>query len=732
MNRPQSVHPGGAAGDSLTSALCCDTDREWWAMLRTGRRTRWWAAVAVPLVAALLGAPLGPVASAQEAGPRLTDPDLTVRAVATGLQRPTSMVFLDRHTVLVTEKDTGRVQVVTPSAATATATRTVAIDLAVNNASERGLLGITKHPDFPRVPHIYLYWTRSLSGMTTGRDSSVPQDVELLGNRVDRFRWHAATRTLTFDKAIVQLRARQHDPTNVTVTPATPTATSTATRTVNVVERGNHNGGKMAFGLDGTLYIEVGDVGRRGQTQNLPDGPGCSATPTVDAAASGAVCPPVPQGNLPDDQYGGPEPDDAHLTGVILRLNADGTTPGDNPFVQAGRERGGEVGSNWKKVYAYGVRNAFGMAVDPYTGRLWDAQNGDDAFSEINRIPAGANLGWVQAMGPLSRVGQFKAIETTRVPDPPDPRAPADRGGYYGLQQARFDPARLADSPREARARMFDVHVGAKDFAATLSGAEEVPANTSGATGRAVLRLRSDRSLDYSLSVEQISEVRAAHIHLGARGQNGPVVVTLFDAATSTVSTFDRQRIASGRITAADITARPPGLDGTPAELLRRLRQGRAYVNVHTVRLPAGEIRGQVVATDGRRLSHYVDPQLSWTYEVAPVGLGFHTGYGLGKEYRGNAFVGQAIPVSEGGRLFRLQLSADRERIIRGGPQLADRVADNVGKYGTQQSEPLLFGSRFGAAVDIRTGPNRNLYVLSLTDATFAADAGTLYEIRRR
>ena len=68
---------------------------------------------------------------------------------------------------------------------------------------------------------------------------------------------------------------------------------------------------------------------------------------------------------MPDDQFGGPEPDDAHLTGVILRLNDDGTTPRDNPFYAAGAAIGGEVGANIQKIFAYGIRNSFGMAFDP-------------------------------------------------------------------------------------------------------------------------------------------------------------------------------------------------------------------------------------------------------------------------------------------------------------------------------------------------------------------------------
>ena len=71
---------------------------------------------------------------------------------------------------------------------------------------------------------------------------------------------------------------------------------------------------------------------------------------------------------MPDDQFGGPTPDNAHLTGVILRLNDDGTTPSDNPFFGRRIAIGGEVGANLQKIFAYGLSNSFGMAFDPKTG----------------------------------------------------------------------------------------------------------------------------------------------------------------------------------------------------------------------------------------------------------------------------------------------------------------------------------------------------------------------------
>ncbi len=324
--------------------------------------------------------------NAPASGPSMLDPNLSVKTVVTGLSQPTSMAFIGNNDFFVLEKNTGKVQRVTNGAVQSTV-----LDLAVNSASERGLLGIALHPNFLINGYVYLYWTES----STGVDSTTLADVALLGNRVDRYIWNGST--LTFDRNLIRLHAYQAD--------------------ANQPLRGNHNGGVLRFGPDGKLYILMGDNGRRGLLQNNQLGP------------------------VPDDQFGGPEPDNNHLTGFILRLNDDGSTPADNPFFNASTPLTGEAAANIKKLYAYGVRNSFGVAFDPLSGNLWDEENGDDAFDEVNRITAGSNNGWVQIMGPVSRVAQYKQIETTY--------------GNGDLQQVRWPPSQIADTPAAALARLY-------------------------------------------------------------------------------------------------------------------------------------------------------------------------------------------------------------------------------------------------------------------------------------
>jgi glucose/arabinose dehydrogenase len=362
--------------------------------------------VGVAAMLAVLGAtaPTEGATGQAQTRPSLLVPNLALRTVVDGLDLPTSIAFLGPDDLLVLEKNSGKVERVVNGVVQSTV-----LDLAVNFGSERGLLGIALHPDFPANPGVYLFWTES----STGVDTDVLSETSLLGNRVDRFVWNGTT--LVIDRNLIRLRAIQQDFTTVT----TPFGTFTQP------ERGNHDGGVIAFGPDRKLYVLFGDVGRRGQLQNLPDGPFGP--------------------DIPDDQFGGPQPDDAHLAGVVLRMNDDGSIPADNPLVAAGAAIGGEVGANVQRTFSYGLRNSFGMAFDPASGALWTQENGEDAFDELNRVEPGQNSGWVQLAGPASRVVEYKAIETTSL----------HHEDFPNLQQFRWGPERIADTPAEALSRLF-------------------------------------------------------------------------------------------------------------------------------------------------------------------------------------------------------------------------------------------------------------------------------------
>src|ERR1700736_3208203 len=138
---------------------------------------------------------------------------------------------------------------------------------------------------------------------------------------------------------------------------------------------------------------------------------------------------------------------------------------------------------------------------------------------------------------------------------------------------------------------------------ANLTGTQEVITSgmstpgTSLATGLATFRLGEDgQALSYRLSVSHLSGIFQAHIHLNGAGVNGPVVVFLFKSAQPTGEV--NGLFSRGTITAADFVG---PLFGHPfSELLADIRNGDAYVNVHTLpNHPGGEIRGQLLADAG-------------------------------------------------------------------------------------------------------------------------------------
>ena len=252
--------------------------------------------------------------------PQLNDEALRVEPVIEEeeLLFPTSMVFVDNDTLLVTQKNDGDVI----SIINGTVKSQAAISVEVNNEGFKGLLGIAameKPSSSSHTKFVFLYFTESLGGDQTR-------------NRVYRYEWNQENQVLVNGTMILDL-------------PAEPESV--------------HNGGKLEADRNGNLYAVIGDLSRDGQLQNVRQGP------------------------TADD------------TSVIIRIIQNGSGAADNPFSKSSNER-------MQKYYAYGIRNSFGLAIDPISGLLWDTENGPDSYDEMNIVHPGFNSGWNQIMGPIS------------------------------------------------------------------------------------------------------------------------------------------------------------------------------------------------------------------------------------------------------------------------------------------------------------------------------------------
>ena len=241
-------------------------------------------------------------------------PAIALEPVADGLVSPIGLTGAPSGWMLVNEQP-GSVVAVHPKRGE----RAVVVDLRdrMSSGGERGLLGLALHPEWPAVGRAFVHYT-DLAGNHVVSELSGTQDGE-------------GPPTLDPASEMVLLRVDQ--------------------------PYSNHNGGQIAFGPDGHLWIGLGDGG------------------------SG------------DDPHGHGQ-DTSTLLGSILRL--DVSTPGayaipvDNPFADGS--------GGLPEIYLFGLRNPWRFSFDPETGALWIADVGQDAFEEINRIDpvtdGGANLGW--------------------------------------------------------------------------------------------------------------------------------------------------------------------------------------------------------------------------------------------------------------------------------------------------------------------------------------------------
>ena len=133
------------------------------------------------------------------------------------------------------------------------------------------------------------------------------------------------------------------------------------------------------------------------------------------------------------------------------------------------------------------------------------------------------------------------------------------------------------------------------NFRAHLSGDQEVPPVETNATGQATFQLSRDgESLSYRLIVANIENVRMAHIHRAPAGANGPVVVWLYPSGPPAQVIPGRTDgiLQTGIITKDNLVGQLEGLE--LSDLVKLMKDGETYVNVHTVQYPPGEIRGQI------------------------------------------------------------------------------------------------------------------------------------------
>jgi glucose/arabinose dehydrogenase len=161
--------------------------------------------------------------------PTLSDPNIRVEKVIAGLESPTSMAFLDNDDIIITQKDNGRVRLVSNGVLQPQPI----LQVPVLNNSERGLLGvaIANTTTGSSTKTVFLYYTEPVGDQAR--------------NRIYRYEWNGVN-NLSGGRLILDL-------------PGEPGP--------------NHNGGKMQIGPDGMLYAVKGDLNRDGMLQNVRDGP---------------------------------------------------------------------------------------------------------------------------------------------------------------------------------------------------------------------------------------------------------------------------------------------------------------------------------------------------------------------------------------------------------------------------------------------------------------------------
>ncbi len=210
------------------------------------------------------------------------------------------------------------------NAATTTSTYLDITDRVDSSAGEAGLLGMAFHPQFPSTPYVYVSYTAGGPGGGTPFISTI-----------SRFTTDDGGATLNIASETVLLQVLQ--------------------------DATNHNGGHIAFGDDGFLYIGFGDGG------------------------------------------GGGDPNDnaqntSNLLGTVVRIDVDGGSPfaipPGNPFSANAECIQGFGAAPCPEIFAYGLRNPWRFSFDSTTGDLWLADVGQGAWEEVNLVTVGGDYGW--------------------------------------------------------------------------------------------------------------------------------------------------------------------------------------------------------------------------------------------------------------------------------------------------------------------------------------------------
>jgi len=283
------------------------------------------------------------------AGPKVTDSNLKVELVARNLDFPTAIDFLGNDDLLLTEKNTGNVYEIINGNISAPL-----IHLNVTTRDERGLLGLAisgnGNNDSKDNTFVYLYYT--LCGKDKATDSEVIQQFlngekvgqptvkggsKKCGNYVYRYELDAKDNKLVAPKLIASL-------------PGLPGP--------------SHNGGKLLMDKEKNLFVTIGDLQTTKFNQNKTG---------YDTKAQNII-----NGTFPDGRGG------------ILRITHDGKPVGN-----------GTLGVDYplNLYYAYGIKNSFGIGLDPVTDNLWDTENGPQFGDEINLVKPGFNSGWEKVQG---------------------------------------------------------------------------------------------------------------------------------------------------------------------------------------------------------------------------------------------------------------------------------------------------------------------------------------------